>query len=554
MTSKISKVEAARESFARQAWREACRTFTTAAEDASLTPDDYERLAISAYLTGEDDLCERAWDAAHRAALEAGDPAAAARCSVLLALCLVLKGQMARAGGWLARAERLVDDAGVECAATGYILVPRLLGALDADPSSAADLALEATELGRRFGDPDLQALGVLGHGQALVAMGQVDAGIARLDEVMVSVTGGEIGPVVAGITYCAVIIECLQLHDFARASEWTGALGDWCDAQPDLVPYRGQCLVHRSQLQQIAGRWSDAVSTAEAARRYLADPPHPALGLAYYQEAELHRLRGDLDRAETGYREASRHGHDPTPGLALLELARGGVTAAAVTIGRTLKEHRKTPERLALLAAAVEIRRTAGDLEGARAAADELAAIAARASSTVLEAMAAHALGTVLASEGDMAAALSQLRLAARAWQSLSMPYEAARTAVAVGVACAAMGDGVAASLELDNARAVFAELGARPDLERLAALAGLGDGRSASAATDRGAGLSPREREVLAELAAGKTNREIAETLVISQHTVGRHVESIFTKLDVTSRAAATAYAYEHRLLAKP
>ena len=542
-----SVVDAARGAFARGAWREAYDALSAAAGAGPLPAEDFERLAVAAYLVGEDDECAHAWEYAHRSALEAGDRATAARCAALLALCLLLKGQVARAGGWLARAERMLAEVGLDCAASGYVLIPRLLGALDAEPSLAADLALRAAEVGRRSADADLRALGVLGHGQALIAMGEMSEGVGRLDEVMVSVTSGEVGPVVAGIVYCAVIIECLRLHDIGRASEWTAALGDWCDTQPDLVPYRGQCLVHRSQLQQIAGRWSEAITTAGAACRYLADPPHPAIGLAYYQQGELHRLRGDLDHAEADYREASRYGHDPVPGIALLELTRGQAPSAVVTIGRALQEYRKPLERPALLAAAVEIRRAAGDLDGARAAAGELTAVAAGGSSAVLLAMAAHALGTVLAGEGDVVAALAELRTAAAAWRSLGMPYEAAHTAAAVGLACAAMGDGAAAALELGNARDAFAELGARPDLARLDVLMSLG------VPAGRGAGLSVREREVLAGLAAGQTNREIAETLVISQHTVGRHVESIFAKLGVSSRAAATAYAYRHDLLSR-
>jgi DNA-binding NarL/FixJ family response regulator len=541
-----SVVDAARGAFARGAWREACDALSAAAEVVRLSAEDFERLAVAAYLVGEDDVCTHAWECAHRSALEVGDEATAARCAVLLSLCLFLRGQVAAAGGWLARAEREIADAGHGCAAAGYVLILRLLGALGTEPSLAADLAVRAVEVGLRSGDADLRALGMLGHGQALIAMDEMSEGVARLDEVMVSVTSGEVGPVVTGIVYCAVIIECLRLHDIGRASEWTAALGEWCDAQPDVVPYRGQCLVHRSQLQQIAGRWSEAINTAGAACRYLADPPHPAIDFAYYQEGELHRLRGDLDHAEADYREANRNGHDPVPGIAFLELARGEAPSAVVTIGRALQEYRQPLERPALLAAAVAIRRSAGDLNGARAAAEELAAAAAGSSSAVLQAMAADALGTVLAAEGHVVAALVELRTAAAAWRSFGMPYETARTAVAVGLACAAMGDGVAAALELGNARNAFIELGARPDVEHLDLL------MSSGASADRGASLSAREREVLAELAAGKTNREIAGTLVISQHTVGRHVESIFAKLGVTSRAAATAYAYEHGLLA--
>jgi DNA-binding CsgD family transcriptional regulator len=532
----------ARDAFARRDWQVALDALVEAERTTPLDAADHERMAVCAYLVGDDATCDRAWEAAHREARDAGDHAGAARCAFWLAMCLMLRGQTARAGGWLARVERHVETAGGACAAAGYVLIPAFLGALDSgDPTTAHDLAVRATGLGDRFDDADLRAFGTLAQGQALIASGDVAAGTARLDEVMVSVTAGEVGPITTGIVYCAVVLECMQLFDLRRAAEWTGALGAWCDAQPDLVPYRGQCLVHRSQLQQAAGEWREAMTSAAAACARLADPPHPALGLARYQEAELHRLVGELDEAEAEYREASLHGHDPVPGLALLELARGNAAAAATSIRRAMHETGAS-NRPEVLAAAVEILRAVGDASGARAAADELAALAATRTSDVLDALAARSLGAVLAMEGDIPAALGALRTASTAWQSLRMPYEAARTAVLLGLACAAFGDERSAALELDGARRTFAALGAAPDLERLAALTG---------ATAAGSPLSPRELEVLAHVAAGETNRQIAEALVISQHTVGRHLEHIFTKLGVTSRAAATSYAYEHDLL---
>jgi DNA-binding CsgD family transcriptional regulator len=531
----------AREAFALRAWTQALEAFASA---DGLERADHERIAIAAYLSGADERCERAWEAAHHAALDDGESAEAARCAFWLGLCLMLRGQMAQAGGWLSRTESIIAESGVDCAASGYLLIPALLSALDGgDAADARDLSVRALDIGRRFDDADLRAFAVIGLGQALIALGNTVDGTAHLDEVMVSVTSGEVGPITSGIVYCAVILECMALFDLARAAEWTGALSDWCDVQPDLVPYRGQCLVHRSQLQMVAGHWSDAITTAEAACRRLTDPPHPALGLACYQEGELHRLLGAMEEAEAAYRRASRHGHDPVPGLALLELARGDIDAAVATVRRALHEAR-TP---ALLAAAVDIFRAAGDVAGARAAADELATFTDSAPSAVLRAMVAQARGAVLVAEGDPVAGLNELRAAARAWQSLRMPYEAARTAVLLGLACAALGDRGAASLELDNARVIFTELGARPDLARVDAFIG-----PPPRSTDD-AGLSDRERQVLAQLASGKTNREIASVLHISQHTVGRHVENIFAKLAVTSRAAATARAYELDLISR-
>ncbi len=548
-----SSVERARAAFVRQDWAEAFSTLAAAAEGGPLDAADHERLAICAYLVGRDDDSTKAWEAAQHAAAATGDTAEAARCAFWLAFILMLRGQTAHGAGWLTRTERLIQKVGEDCPASGYVLVPRFLGALEqGDPSAARDLAARAAEAGDRFDDADLRALGTLGHGQALIATGDVVSGLAQLDAVMVAVTGDEVGPIVTGIVYCAVILECMRLFDVRRAAEWTDALGAWCDAQPDLVPYRGQCLVHRSQLQQAAGDWPDAISTAAAACRRLTDPPHPALGLAYYQEGELHRLVGAFEQAELDYRQASRHGYDPVPGLALLQLARGNGAAAAAAIQRALYEVRDPAGRPALLAAAVDILCSTGDRSAARAAADEMRTLADAASSAVLDAMAAHATGTVLVSEGNPAIALPQLRAAASAWQSLRMPYEAARAAILVGRTCSALGDCTAAALEFDNARATFSELGAGPDLKQVTALsAGLTTDSPAPARKTVASLLSNREREVLAHLAAGRTNREIAAHLLISQHTVARHLENIYAKLGVRTRAAATAYAYENDLV---
>jgi DNA-binding CsgD family transcriptional regulator len=538
----VTSVDRARAAFEAQAWDDAFAGYTAAAGEQRLQAADAEHLAVAAYLVGEDGACERAWDTAHHLALDAGDLAGAARCACWQGLFLLLQGHTAKANGWLTRAERLVEDVG-PCPAAGYRLIPLLLGALAAgEAATARDLAIQATGIAERFDDADLRAFGVLGHGQAVIALGDDVTGTGLLDEVMVSVAAGEVGPIVTGIVYCAVILECMALFDLARAWEWTTALSAWCDNQPALVPYRGQCLVHRSQLQQAAGDWRAATATAEAACRYLTDPPHPALGLAHYQEAELHRLRGRFDEADASYRLASRLGHHPMPGVALLQLARGDTTAAAVTIRHALDETTEARARPPLLAAAVDILRAAADTHGAREAADELAEAASSSTSPVLAAMADAAVGSVLVAEGDPVDAIPPLRRASGGFRDLHMPYEAARTAVLAGLARTALGDHAMAGMELDNARATFSELGAGPDVERVDALRGT---------ARRDAGLSSREQEVLAHLVRGRTNREIAEALVISPHTVRRHVENIFAKLGVNTRAAATAHAYEHGLV---
>jgi DNA-binding CsgD family transcriptional regulator/tetratricopeptide (TPR) repeat protein len=515
-----------------------------------LSEPEIERLAVASYLIGDDARCTAMWEEAHRRHAEGGDPAGAALCAFWSAFSLMMRGQMAQAGAWLGRAEATLAST-ERCRASGYVLVPALIGALDAgELETARELAAQAGAVAESFADPDLAAFARLGDGQALMAMGDVPAATAQLDAVMLSVSTGEVGPVVAGIVYCAVILECMQVFDLARASEWTEALYGWCEGQPELVPYRGQCLVHRSQLQQAAGDWASAYATAVAACDRLAEPPHPALGLARYQEAELHRLRGSYDEAAAAYGQAGAHGHDPMPGLALLELARGDVEGAAAGIRRALDSTTITAQRPALLAAAVDILREARDIAGARRAADELRAIADASPSEVLRAMAEQATGAALLGEGETAGALAHLRVAHQAWTGLQMPLETARTSVLLGLGCLSLGDHASAGMEFDNARVVFADLGAGPDADRLSALQPTIDIPSAPA-TDSDSDLSAREVEVLTHVAAGRTNREIAAVLTISQHTVGRHLENLFAKLGVNSRAAATAYAYEHGLL---
>ncbi|MGV0789004.1 LuxR C-terminal-related transcriptional regulator [Mycolicibacterium sp. XJ2] len=539
----MAAMNIASSAFERQAWTEVYERLSDA--DEPLDADDLERLATATYLIGKDDESVRAWERAYSACLAAGDPGRAAECGFWLALTQLLQGNTARGSGWLARVGRLVEDRELNCAARGYLLTSAGLGAwTGGDSAGAYEMFVEAGKIAVRFGDRDLAALAWLGQGQASVTQGETARGVALLDEAMVSVTAGEVSPIPAGIVYCGVIETCMGVFDLGRATEWTMALSDWCDAQPDLVPYRGQCLVHRSQILQIHGEWPEATTAARLACEHLSRPAaHPSLGLAAYQRAELHRLRGEFDDAEIAYRQAHQFGREPLPGLALLRLAEGHVHAAIAAIRSAVDLSPDRFGRPAILAAHVDIMLAVGDVPAARASADELAEIAEAIDAPFLHAIEAHADGSTLLAEGDAPAALAALRRASAGWRDLAMPYEAARTRVQTGLACRELSDFDAAALEFDAAHDGFSRLGAVPDTERLAEVIGT-QGRLAG-------GLTPREYEVLRLVAAGKTNREIGASLVLSEHTVARHLQNIFAKLGLSSRAAATAYAYEQHLV---
>jgi len=535
-----------RQAFDRHAWARAFRMLAKADRAGRLEPVDLERLATAAYMLDRADDHLDYQKRAHHEYFNAGESLRAARCAFWVGAGLATRGEASQAAGWFARAQRLVEREHRDSVERGYVLIPPLLQRIGrGDWAGAATLAAKVQRLAERFRDRDLFALAAHERGHALVRVGRAEQGLLLIDEVMVSVTAGELSPVVTGLVYCSVIAYCQDLFQFGRAQAWTQALTRWCEGQPEMVAHAGQCRVHRAEILQVRGGWRLALAEARRAAVCLADARNrAATGHALYQQAEIHRLQGKFGLAERAYRDATRHGWEPQPGFALLRLAQGETAAAAGAIRRALAEPADAWKRARLLPAAVEILLASGDLAQAVAACDQLASCAKQRASGLLDAVVDEWRGAVLLAQGDARAAVAALRRAFEAWQALEAPYESARLRVLVARACRALGDHESATLEFEAARDAFARLGARPDLDRVDVLA-----QAAGSAAERR--LTAREVEVLRHVAAGKSNKAIAKGLALSERTVDRHLSNIFDKLGVSSRTAAAAYAYRSQLV---
>jgi DNA-binding CsgD family transcriptional regulator len=542
-----------RDCYDRGAWDDAFTALKAADAQGALGAADLHRLAWSAGLTARDEEMLATQERVYHAWLEAGEQLAAARSAFWLGFRLLVLGESSRASGWLSRSQRLVDLHEHDCVERGYLLLPAVQRLLNSgDFIEAHDCAARAARIGERFGEPDLIAFARNQQGRAMFSDGQIERGLALMDEVMVAATAGELSPVVTGIVYCTAIASCERVFALDRVREWTDALATWCDAHPQLGMFTGHCLVHRAEVLQLNGSWGEAAAEARrAVQRCVRSVEREAAGRAHYQQAEIHRLRGEFALAVTAYHEASRAGFEPLPGLALLRLTEGDHNAAAGASRRALAATGDRLARTRFLPAHVEIMVAVGDLEEARTASLELEETATTVNADVLEAIAAHARGSVSLAEGDPQTALEPARRAFCIWQRLGAPYLAARMRVLLARVCIALGDPEGAGLELRCANEVFEQLGATPDAALVKALTDSLAVGSAPSPVRSAHGLTERELQVLRLVTTGRTNKAIARELSLSEKTIDRHVSNIFAKLDVASRAAATAFAYKHRMV---
>jgi DNA-binding CsgD family transcriptional regulator len=526
-------------------WRRCVEQLAAVDADEPLDGEGLLLLGQAAFLIGAEEQSASALTRAYQWHLDAGDFAAAARSAAWSALTLESTGELVRARAWVARGRALVEEHHLGGSAGAWI---RAQEAHELLSEQRVDEALRAAREGERLGlasrDADAVVLSRLTVAFAFLVRGERAACIRMCDEIMLSVSSDETSAAVVGICYCLAVAACMHVRDVLRARAWTATLDRWCAARPDLVPYRGTCLVHRAQMSALGGNWTVALDEAAAAQRLLRGS---AAGQAAYQLGELHRLLGDGAAAEDAYRRANALGVQPEPGLSRLRIAQGRAEVAVRTLQRLSGEPRPPEDRAEFLAAQVEAELAAGDVDAASATAGELRGIAGALGTPLVDGLADQAEGASLLAAGQPDAALDVLRLAQRCWTELDLPHACAQTRVLAGGCLRALGDEAAADLEFEAARECFERLGAAPDLARADRLAATGprpDGRRAGPLTDR-------EVEVVRLVAAGHTNRAIAGVLCLSEKTVARHLANVYAKLDLPSRAAATAYAYDHGLV---
>jgi len=546
----------ARRAAAEGRWDDVGDALETLDRRSALGAEALELLATAAFLRGDRDTCRQARMRAYQIHVTGGDRRQAARCAARIGLELLGAGELAEAAGclpaslsacsaWAAQAESLLDGE-QECAERGYVRIATAYEGLTtgAGLEGAVTTATEAVELGRRFGDPDVVALGLAVQGRALSRLGRVPEGMTLLEGSVTGALGGELATATVGLVLTSAIDAANEAFEFLRSDEWTGALERWCDQQTGLVAFRSRTLALRAASCRRRGQWDEALDAADRACEPTIAPADPtAAALAAYEQGEVLRLRGDRQAAKAAYRRSGELGLDPQPGLALLLLASDDTEAAAGSICRALGEAEAELARARLLAARVEIALARDEVATAGEVAEEFDAIAHRHAVPALEATAHHTGSTILLAQGEAVAALGRLRPALRVWRHLGLHYDEARTRLAIAGCLRQLGDEATATLELDAAGQILAALGAQPDLVGARALPPGGTTASPH-------GLTGRELEVLRLVATGLTNRQIADELSVAVRTVDTHVSRILTKLGVPTRAAATAYAHRHVL----
>lgn len=531
----------ARRALQRHDWQAAFDAAQAVPGDApELEADRADMLAEAAWWLGRLDDCIAARERAYLIFEDLGDRRRAGQCAIWLYEHHAFKASPAMAGAWLRRARRaLVDDP--HCVEHGALLLREAEAAHGGgDLDGALALAAQVVALGRTLRSPNLEAEALQTVGRVLIDRGAVADGMGHLDEAMLFAVEGRLGPYSTGKVYCSLISACEELGDLDRAAEWTEATMKWAQQHPFAI-FPGICRVHRAVVLKRRGSLAEAEREAALACEELVGSHVGNSAAAYAEVGDIQRRLGELDQAEAAFAKAQQLCGQPCGGLALLRLAQGRVDAALSIVTDCLRGAKNPLGRSWLLPMFVHIAIAAGDLEAARNALAELDGIATTFPTAILRVTTQSTRGRLELAQGDAAGASATLQGALESWLALDVPYEVATTRTLLGQALRLSGDEAGATESFAAATKLFEHIGARLDAR------GLGDG----AKPPLPAGLTEREVEVLRLIAAGMSNNEIASALYLSVKTVSRHLSNIFTKIGVTSRAGATAFAFEHQLV---
>jgi ATP/maltotriose-dependent transcriptional regulator MalT len=474
VTSLASGLESARDEVSRYAWREAFDLFARADAEEPLGPDDLDRMAECAWWVGKMRHCIALRERAHAAYLKTDDVRRAARVATRLSEHHGDLGEVADASAWIQKASRMLEDE-PDCVEQGWVklgqaMMERAMG----DLFAAMPLAKEASEYGARHGDKDLFALGLAFNGLCIAFLEDPDIGLPMVQEATQGAVAGELGPMATGMIYCMMIAVNAQLADWQSAGRWSEAATSWCNRQA-INGFPGVCRVHRAEILRLRGAFSEAEEEARVATSELASFNLEFTAMAFRELGEIRVKMGDLEGAEEALRQAEEMGVPPQPGIALLLVERGKPEAAAQSLRRALAGFGLLPLfRAKLLPAQLDVAILLGDLETARAAADELDTIASTNSAPALRATADAAAAAVAFAEGDLGTAEAAAHRSRVLFDEIDLAYESARMTRLLGQVHQAQGDLDGASSELGAAAQTFDSIGAVPDAIRTRELLG--------------------------------------------------------------------------------
>lgn len=543
-------VERGREAMSRGDWLEARDHFERAVAQKE-SPDSLEGLGEAAWWQNDAPSVIEVRERAYRLYLDREDKLAAGRVASALAMDYVLfRGEEAVSNGWLQRAHRMLDDIGPTPEA-GLLALTEGLFAIEFrnDTQEARRFASQGREVGRELGIPDIEMTGLALEGLCLVSEGAVDEGMRKLDEATVAATGGEMqDPRAIGFTCCYLMMGCERVRDYDRAAQWCQRIKEFC-SRTGLQVLLSFCRAHYADVFTAKGRWREAeeeiVPAIEGMRAH-----HPGIvAEGITRLAELRMRQGRLNEAEEMFAACEFHWRGQL-GLASVTLEREDHLAALDRADRYLRRvpSENRTRRVAGLEVVVRAGTALGDLDRAQSASAEIRALAEAVGTPPLRAAADTAEGCILAAAGQHDLARRHLEDAVDGYGRAGTPFEAMQARIDLARSLRALNRTDEAAVEARVALEVSRQMGAALHFERIEAFLEHLEGRAVPVEASP---LTDRELEILRLVASGRTNRAIAEELVISEKTVGRHVSNIFAKLDISTRAAATAYAYEHGLV---